>query len=296
MSARIWALSPIFLLAMIGGYSTLRAESRHAGARFERDIEYARVNGVSLRMDASIPVGVGKFPSAIIVHGGGWVGGDREFNVQPLFQPLADAGFAWFSISYRLATDVSQFGAGISDVQEAIRFVKAHAADYHIDPDKIALVGESAGGQLAAMAVLRGGRDTCVRAVVALYTPSDLVSLISDSAYIPASVRNSVRGMPWESLVLARLAQLSPINNVHAGMPPFLFIHGTADSLVPFAQSREMCNRMHQAGASCELYPVEGGGHGIQWWESSPKLATAYKRKMIEWLRHELGMPTAVAS
>ena len=96
--------------------------------------------------------------------------------------------------------------------------------------------------------------------------------------------------------MLAGLAQLSPINSIRASMPPFLFIHGTADLLVPFAQSSEMCNRMHQAGASCELYPVEGGGHGIQWWESSPKLATPYKRKIIEWLRQELGVPAAVAS
>ena len=99
-----------------------------------------------------------------------------DWNVQPLFQPLTDAGFAWFSISYRLATDISQFGAAVSDVREAIRFVKSHAADYHIDPEKIALIGESAGGQLAEMAVLRGGPDTSVKAVVALYTPSDLVS------------------------------------------------------------------------------------------------------------------------
>ena len=174
--------------------------------------------------------------------------------------------------------------------------MKSHPAEYHIDLDRIALIGESAGGQLAAMAVLHGGPDTSVKAVVALYTPSDLVSLAKTSTYIPASVRNSVRGTPWEGLMLAALAQLSPINSVRAGMPPFLFIHGTADSLVPFAQSREMCSRMRQAGASCEVYPVEGGGHGIRWWESSPKLAAAYKHKMIEWLRQELGGPAALAS
>lgn len=290
MRARIRALSLAVFLAMIA------ATNSHTSTRLETDIEYARVNGISLRMDASIPAGTPKSPSVIIVHGGGWVGGDRRYNVRPLFQPLTDAGFAWFSISYRLSTDISQFGAAINDVQEAIRFVKSHAADYHIDPDRIALIGESAGGQLAAMAILRGGPDISVKAMVALYTPSDLVSLAQSSTYIPASVRNSVRGTPWEGLVLAGLAQLSPINSVRANMPPFLFIHGTADSLVPFAQSREMCNRMHQAGATCELYPVEGGGHGIQWWESSPKLAAAYKGKMIEWLRQELGAPAAVPS
>jgi len=277
---------------MISAHSAAPSVSRHAeshAARLERNIEYAHVGGITLCMDASIPIGAEKSPSVIIVHGGGWVAGDRRFNVQPLFQPLTDAGFAWFSISYRLATDVSQFGAAIGDVQEAIRFVKSHAGDYHIDPDRIALIGESAGGQLAAMAVLRGGSDTSVKAVVGLYAPSDLVSLAKTSSYIPASVRDSVRGTPWEGFVLDGLAQLSPINSIRAGMPPFLLIHGTADSMVPFAQSRDMCNRMRQAGGSCELYPVEGGGHGIRWWQSSPKLAGAYKHKMVEWLRQELG-------
>jgi acetyl esterase len=298
MPARLGAIFCPFLLIMSSGYSTAAAPPRHAELRATHltDVEYARVNGTSLLMDASIPAGAHKCPSVIIVHGGAWVAGDRRYNVQPLFQPLTEASFAWFSISYRLATDVSQFGAAISDVQAAIRFVKAHAAEYHIDPDRIALLGESAGGQLAAMAVLRGAPGTSVKAVVALYMPSDLVSLAKSSTYIPASVRNSVRGTPWEGLMLAGLAQLSPLNSVRPGMPPFLFIHGTADSLVPFAQSREMCSRMRQVGASCEVYPVEGGGHGMRWWESSPKLATAYKHKIIEWLGHELGAPAALSS
>jgi alpha-L-fucosidase 2 len=261
-----------------------------------KDIEYARVNGVSLRMDACIPEASKRLPAVIIVHGGGWVAGDRRYSVEPLFQPLTDAGFAWFSISYRLARDVTQFGAGISDVQEAIRFVKSQAAKYNVDPDRIALVGESAGGQLAAMAALRGGPDTSVRAVVALYTPTDLVSLLKNSDYVPPQIRDSVRGTPFESLILAGLAQLSPIDNVRPSMPPFLFIHGTADALVPFEQSSDMCDRMKRAGASCEIYPVEGGGHGIRWWESSPKLARGYKHKMVQWLREELGSPDAANS
>src|SRR5437763_1798478 len=146
MLARIWALSLTFLLTMMSGCSTIGAESRHTessaassrlSARLEKDVEYSRVNGISLRMDVSIPGGAERSPAVIIVHGGGWVAGDRQYNVQPLFRPLTDGGFAWFSISYRLAADVSQFGAAISDVQEAIRFVKFHAADYHIDADNV---------------------------------------------------------------------------------------------------------------------------------------------------------------
>jgi acetyl esterase len=272
-----------FFLIMIGVSTAVAADLR-------ANIEYGRVNGVSLRMDASIPNGPGPFPAAIIVHGGAWVAGDRKRNVQPLFEPLSDAGFAWFSISYRLASDISQFGLAIDDVQQAIRYVKSHAAEFRVDPNRIALVGESAGGQLAAMATLRGGADTKVKAVVALYAPTDIASLAKTSNYVPSSVRDSVRGTPWEALLLAGLAQLSPINNVRHDMPPFLFIHGTADSMVPFEQSRTMCDRMKAAGADCAVYPVKGGGHGILWWDSVG-LGSGYKRKMVEWLEQELEKP-----
>jgi acetyl esterase len=278
MFARRWALLSLFSL-MISGVTATAAQVR-------ADIEYARVNGISLRMDASVPDGDGPFPAAIIVHGGGWVSGDRKTNVQPLFEPLSEAGFAWFSISYRLVTDITQFRVGIADVGEAIRFVKTHAAQFRIDPEKIALIGESAGGQLAAMAALQGDSRTSVKAVVAIYTPTDLVSLAKTSTYVPASIRASVKGSPWEGLVLAGLGQLSPINNIRRDMPPFLLIHGTADSLVPFEQSKSMCERMKTAGASCELYPVAGAGHGIRWWESAG-FGSGYKRRMTAWLHQQ---------
>ena len=198
-----------------------------------RDIEYAQIGGVSLKLDACVPAGRRLAPAAIIVHGGGWVRGDRRVDVEPLFKPLTEAGIAWFSISYRLASDMTQFGTAVSDVEAAIRFVKAHAAEYRIDPDEIALIGESAGGQLAAMAALSREPGLSVKAVVALYTPTDLVSLAKNSNYVPRQIRESLKGTPFEGLLLARLAQLSPIQNLRAGMPPFLLIHGTADSLVP---------------------------------------------------------------
>ena len=260
-----------------------------------RNIEYARAGDISLRMDASIPETAAKVPGVVIVHGGGWVRGNREIDVAPLFKPLTDAGFAWFSIDYRLATDITQFGAGIDDVEQAVRFVKSHAAKFNVDPDKLALIGESAGGQLAAMAALRAGPGF-VKTIVALYTPTDLVTLVKNSDYIPARIRQSVQGTPWETLIMAGLAQLSPINNVRREMPSFLFIHGTDDPLVPFSQSREMCARMRQVGATCEVFPVEGAGHGIRWWESYPNFAAGYKQKIVQWLRAQIGRADGVSS
>ncbi len=286
MSAHPRALSLIFLLTMGNFCSATATAPRSAG--LINDIEYARPDGISLRMDAYVQPGSRSVPAVILVHGGGWVAGDRRREVQPLFKPLEDAGFSWFSISYRLASDVTQFGVAIDDVSSAISYVRTHAAEFNVDPDRIALVGESAGGQLAAMAALRGGAGTPVRAVVALYTPTDLAALLKNSQYIPAQIRDGVRGTPWEPFILAALTKLSPIDNVRRDMPPFLFIHGTADQLVPLSQSVEMCDRMREVGASCEVYRVDGAGHGIRWWESSPQYSTAYKQKIVAWLRNEL--------
>jgi dipeptidyl aminopeptidase/acylaminoacyl peptidase len=73
-------------------------------------------------------------------------------------------------------------------------------------------------------------------------------------------------------------------------MPPFLLIHGTADAIVPFEQSRAMCARMLSVGADCEVFPVPGAGHGIRRWEASPSMEAPYKREMIRWLREELAV------
>jgi acetyl esterase len=280
----------VFLLSVSVTFGATLGGAQH-------NIEYAQAAGAPLYMDAAIPEGSGPFPAAIIVHGGGWVRGDRRIDPGPLFRPLTDASIAWFSIDYRLSSDISQFGAAIEDVQNAIRFVKAHAADYRIDPDRIALIGESAGGQLAAMAALDPAPGTRVKAVVALYAPTDLVKLAKDATFVPEQVRDSLRGTPVENLILARLGQLSPVDNIKADAPPFLLIHGTADSLVPFSQSRAMCERMKAAGASCQLYPVQGGGHGIRWWEEShPREAEAYKQVMVRWLREKLATRQAGAT
>lgn len=252
-----------------------------SGARSLQNIEYARVKGSSLLLDASLPNSRNATAAVIIVHGGGWVRGDRRTDVQPLFAPLTDAGIAWFSIDYRLATNVMDFGVAVADVQAAIQFIKAHAGEYNINPNRLAIIGESAGGQLAAMAILTGGSTASVNAFVGLYTPSDLVSLMKEAHYLPADLRNFVIGTPWEKLVLSRISKLSPLQNLAPGMPPTLLIHGTADPLVPFSQSVALCDRINKSGGHCELYPVQNAGHGIRWWSDGN-----YKAKLVEWLRN----------
>lgn len=258
-------------------------------AAVQENVEYTRIGDVSLRMDLNVPEGKGPFPAVILVHGGGWIAGDRKVEVKPLFQPLTDAGFAWFSISYRLANDPMQFGAAIQDVESAVRYVRAHASEFNIDPNRIALVGESAGAHLAAMAALTGPVDTHVAAVVAFYGPTDLVTLAKTSPHVPSFIRDQVRGTPFENLLMAALQQLSPVNHITRDMPPFLLIHGTADNLVPYSQSEQFYDRAKAVGAPCELFPVAGAGHGLRWWNESRSAAS--QAKLVQWLRAQIGSP-----
>jgi acetyl esterase len=248
-------------------------------------IEYARVGGQSLQFDAYLPEGTGPFPMSIVVHGGGWVGGDRYRNVGPLFRPLVEGGFVCVSISYRLARDMFHLGAAVEDVEQAIEYFQAHSAEFKGSREKIALVGESAGGHLAAMTALRKN-ESAVKAVVGLFAPTDLEQLARGSEFLPEQFRRGVLGTPWERTVLDRMRDFSPVHHLRSGMPPFLLIHGTADALVPFEQSRNMCRAIRNAGGACDLLAVNGGEHGLRRWESAG--LTSYKRIMTDWLRKRL--------
>jgi acetyl esterase/lipase len=207
---------------------------------------------------------------------------------------------AWFSINYRLArgNDVASLvsldslatlNSAADDVRNAVAYVRAHAAEYNIDPNRVFLIGESAGAHLASMAALRPSPGNAVQGVVAFYSPSDLEDLVKTSPRIPDSIRNAVKGSPLETFLLAGLKQLSPRTWVSKDAPPFLMIHGTADMLVPFAQSETMCAALRAVGGSCELFSVPGAGHGLTFWE--PRLI-AYKAKMMDWLKQTLaGLP-----
>jgi acetyl esterase/lipase len=117
----------------------------------KQDIEFAKVGDVSLTLDAFVPEGSGPFATCILVHGGGFTKGDKHSFITPLFEPLAKAGFTWFTINYRLAPQ-HRWPACAEDVASAIRWVKAHAADYKVDVNRIAIIGESAGGHLVSWA------------------------------------------------------------------------------------------------------------------------------------------------
>jgi acetyl esterase len=276
-------------------FAVLLLAAVSAAAMDRKDVAYAN----SVLMDLHVPDGMGPFPAAILIHGGGFDEGSRSTNVRPLFDVLADAGFAWFSIDYRMAPKF-HFTEANEDVMSAIRWVKAHAAEYHVDPAKIAIIGESAGGFLVNYAGTHETAATKVAAVVDLYGPVDYGKLAEQRRDHPERFnmksinRHAANGggihffgaEQLDAAGLAKLHGISPIFAVHKGMPPFLCIHGTKDDQVAFEQSPAMCDAMHKVGAACELITIEGGGHGMSGWRA-PGMQH-WKPEMVAWLKTTL--------
>ena len=251
-----------------------------------KDIQYADVDGQRLLMDAHIPDGAGPFPTAILVHGGGWVAGDKQQYITYIFQPLTDAGFAWFSINYRLAPQY-KFPNDAEDVERAIRFIKTNAAKYKVDPQRIALIGESAGGHLVSYVGARNQPESRVAAVVSMYGIHDFISACVEWKPVPTEILQLFGISEVDAEAAPALVKASPVTYIKRDMPPFLLMHGTKDEDVPYAQSVEMCSKMKKAGAHCDLIPIEGAPHGMDHWEPVPEFLW-YKKALVDWLKKTL--------
>jgi acetyl esterase len=265
----------------------------------EKDVVYAARDGKPLLLDLHVPDAPGPFPAAILIHGGGFDGGSKSTNVRPLFQPLADAGLAWFSLDYRLAPAV-QFPEALRDIDEGIAWVKTNASKYRIDPSRIVIIGESAGGFFVNYIGTHQTGETPVTAVVDFYGPSDYGQLAQlrkahperfDMATINRHAANG-GGIHFfgvqqlDESGRSKLGALAPIAQAHKGMPPFLCIHGTKDDQVPYEQSTALCEAIHRAGSNCDLITIESGGHGMSGWRE-PAMQH-WKPEMIAWLRKTL--------
>ena len=213
-----------------------------------------------------------KAPLIIEVHGGGWHLGERSIG-RGLLMPLQ--GFCYASIDYRLS-DVAKFPAQIHDVKAAIRWARAHAEQYHIDPDRIGLHGGSAGGHLVTLAAstadlpeLEGNcgwpsYSTAVQAVAAVNPPTDLSVSIDAWPWLhqPDSPGEWLFGGPLsEHVDLVKSA--GAMTYVHADAPPHLLIHGTEDDIVPFSQAEMLHNALVELGVVSTLVAFDGLDHGL---------------------------------
>ena len=256
------------------------------------DIEYGKAGGETLRLDAHVPDGAGPFPTVVIVHGGGLTGGDKGKDITTLFQPPNPApDFTWFSINYRLAPP-HRWPACFADVQTAIRWAKAHAAEYKGDPNRVALMGYSAGGQLACLAAVLAKEDTRVQAVVGFSPPTDMVADTEHRGGLSKSLQmllahntNTV-----DDATRTILKEISPINYVKPGLPPFLLIQGDADKTVPLDQTLAFQATLKENNVPCELVIVKGAPHRITEWD---KFDPNYKGKLAAWLKLTLGAARA---
>ncbi|HLY61690.1 MAG TPA: alpha/beta hydrolase [Terriglobia bacterium] len=279
-SFKIWPRSLIHCLAILLICGTV------AQCELQKDIEYGRAGDVILKLDASVPEGAGPFPAVIIVHGGGFTGGNKQMYVTHMFDPLTQAQFVWFSIDYRLAPQY-KFPAAVEDVDRAIEFVKSHAAQFKVDPRRIALLGESAGGYMVSYVGTQNEEKWHVAAVVSFYGPHNLTGeyeMRTHAGVKPSALTAFLGITTFDGNAFALLKKNSPINLVRKGMPPYLLVHGSKDTVVDYQQSVDMCARLKEAGNACELYTVEGGKHGMDNWEDTP----AYKQKVVEWLQETL--------
>jgi acetyl esterase len=254
-------------------------------AKVTNSIVYTTRPSGPLQLDASIPDGPGPFAAIIIVHGGGFSRGNKVTYVPPIFQPLTRGGFAWFSIDYRLAPNATAKDQ-IDDTLTALAWVHAHAAEYKVDPKRIALLGESAGAYLVDYAAMIAPSSTPIAAVVSFYGPADLTI-----RSIPGKMSDAMQtffGVTAQTTdVDTQLLKMSPYTMVRGGLPPFLLLHGTADEQVPYQQSPRFCEALKAKGNRCELFTVQGARHGMgQWEENSDQLA--YKEKVVAWLKETL--------
>jgi len=255
-----------------------------ARAELKTDIEFAKVGNVSLTLDAFTPEGEGPFPTCILVHGGGFTRGDKTTFIKPLFEPLSKAGYTWFTINYRLAPK-HRYPANIEDTEAAIRWVKAHAAEYKVDVSRIALIGESAGGHIVSMVGTRAKGETSVAAVVPIYAPHDLELQVQLRKVLGTGLEallglREINDATWKTL-----RETSPSSYLRADLPPYLLIHGDKDAIVPYEQSIQFQKKLQALGVKCDLITVKGGEHGMGSWD---KLGSDYKEQLLAWLQSTL--------
>jgi prolyl oligopeptidase len=255
-------------------------------AAFHPDIEYENIAGESIKLDAAVPEGDGPFPIAILVHGGGWSSGDKQREFPVMFQALSAAKFTWFSIDYRLGP-THKWPACYEDMKAAIRWVKAHAAHYKGDPKRIALIGYSAGGELTTLAATQVGDDLQVAAVVGFSPPTDMVADTARRNGLSTSLKSLFGITTVDDHATALLHEMSPIDFVHPGLPPFLFIQGDADKSVMYPQTQAFAAKLKSVGVSEEFITVPGGPHDILQWEA---LLPDYREQVVDWLLRNDGV------
>jgi acetyl esterase/lipase len=206
----------------------------------------------------------------VVVHGGGWRGGDKGENVAWSQWLATEHGYVVLDIQYRLAP-AANWRQQVADVQSAVTWLRSRARELNVDPASVALLGRSAGGHLALLAAY-GWDDVASpppAGVVALYAPSDLARLYTESTDDLRHALVDVLGCP-PSESPERYREASPINLAGPDVPPTLLVHGSWDELVPVEHSERLATALGQAGARVELIRLPMARHAFDVVPESP--------------------------
>ena len=266
------------------------ARSRIDTIRIERNVEYGKINDVSLKLDLYIPAGdmrVGSHPGVVFIHGGGWVGGDKA-SWEPQARDLAERGFVAASINYRLAPKY-RYPAAVEDCELAIRWLRQRSGEFHLDPARIGAIGDSAGGHLAALMGLRSLDESKesslpyssrVQCVVDYYGRTDL-TIEQPAAKGFHDYRSAFIGKK-RSEALSLYREASPLYRVDSTAAPFLILQGNKDVQVIPLNSQRMLEALEKAHVDATLVLIANEGHGF----SSQTARTVWEFAVLFLERH----------
>ncbi|HEY9074897.1 MAG TPA: alpha/beta hydrolase fold domain-containing protein [Anaerolineaceae bacterium] len=249
-----------------------------------RNLQYSKASERT-SLDLYLPEGAGPFPLVIWVHGGSWMSGNKD-DCLLVNWGVGRQGYAIASVNYRLS-DEAIFPAQIRDLKAAIRWLRAHAAEYRIDTQHIGLWGASAGGHLASLAGVSYGekrfeegenleQSTRVNVVIDYYGPTDLIAKVTTPGFEarqkPDSPESKLMGGPiLERRELAALA--NPLAYATSDDPPHMILHGDKDNVVPLSQSQMLDKALKKAHVHSQLIIIPGAGHGGEVFYSEQYLA-----------------------
>jgi acetyl esterase/lipase len=235
--------------------------TRAADYQIQGNIRYDRHAETVLDIVQARAPALGNRPGVIVIHGGGWVEGDKERMLERFCVPFVEHNFVVANVEYRLAK-AAPAPAAVQDVLAAAKWFRDHAAEYKVDLARIVVTGESAGGQLALMTGMLPASTTLgpvikIAGVIDFYGIADVADQLSG----PHQQPNALAWIPEQSGRMELAKQLSPLTYVRKGVPPVLAIHGDADPMVPYAQSVALVSALKASGNQAELITVPGAKH-----------------------------------
>jgi acetyl esterase/lipase len=263
-------LAGVGILTLLSQMPAALADEANAKVTVQNDVAYGKAGDTELKLDLARPAeGDGPFPAVLVIHGGAWRQGNKA-DMRPALTEFARRGYVAVSPQYRFCPKET-FPAQVHDVKAAVRWLKAHARDYKVDPARVGAMGFSAGGHLSLMLGLTGpgdglegeapagAPDSKVRAVVNYFGPTDLAAPDIPDVTVPL-VRDFLGGSVKEKPKVA--AEASPLTYVSKGDPPVLTFQGTRDPLVPHSQAFKLAEAMTAAGVPGRVEILVGAGHG----------------------------------